>query len=604
MYRFSVLSILLFTSACSSIRPTASQSTSQIHQITEQPIAVDIDSQSIMDSVSIPDFDLTWNEVPEQEYAPVSFSPDVDVEQEIKQTPDYSIDDTERRETFELQGSSAEVIRSVVVDFAGLGLVYDSALSGSLTFSGGPFTVDEALDALLLTTRGQNFSFDRVGNVVVVSGTGSETSTNPLPSTGIYALKHSSPWSVSQVLTTVYPGLSVSFLGHSVVLSGPGPFVSEALAMVAQLDSQSNGDLLPWRAVVVSSDLSENIADLDAVFSSGDDPLSLSFTPVGERGLVLLTGHNSKALDEAVLMLQRMDEGLSARFSRVLSLSEPEPLLKAVEAAFEAEIEAKTLSASLVGSQLLLTGQPAFVSAASSFVGQFSPEPAFIEVRGVVAETRRGSAVDRSFTLGYTPGQLGGLGAVSMSQNASSVSAGGFAAALTYLDQDTQTRLLATPRLSVAAGSSAELVVGSQVPVLLTQNSQDEGGTTQTVAYRDAGVKLSVSPVMLADGRVRLDVSQELSDATQNSLSGLDSPSFSTRSMKTQVVVAPGETVAVAGLDYDSSSLSLSGSTVGSSEARKLVILLSATPSDSSARRASVVNAMARLNTVIPSGAK
>lgn len=592
-----LLAFALLSTACTPLGFSSSPSVQSIHADVVRPVDLDVSLDTLPDLTgpiaSSPSVDLDWSSV--DDILPGFHAAGG------QKTPEYSDGlatmPADPIQVFELPASPlADVLRAVVVDFAGLALVYPSDASLPVSFAGGPFTAEEAIDALGVVLAGNELTLQRVGGVVVVSATRQDAEAPP--ATGYMRLSAASPQSLSSMLTAVLPGVSASVVGRDVVFSGPPALVREAVSLVWDLENSARQtELLPWRAVLLSSpDLAAAASELVAVLGSPDDPMSLSFTPLGTRGLVLLTGHNSRTLDEAAQMLQDLDSGLTPTVSFVQAVSEPEPISTALREAFAARITAGTLSVSLVGSQVLLNGSPSSVSAARDLLDKLSPEPTFVEVRAVVAETRRGSHVDRSFTLGFDPAS--DVAKASVSPSTASLSAGGFSAALSFLDQDTNTRLLATPRLSVAAGSQADLVVGSQVPIL-TNTATADGETSSSVAYRDAGVKMTVKPVLLSDGRVRLDVSQELSDATQNLVSGLDSPAFSTRSMTTQVVVSPGEVVAVAGLDYDSASLSTGGGASGGSEARKLVVLLSATPADASVRRIAVQDSLRRLNGLV-----
>jgi len=152
--------------------------------------------------------------------------------------------------------------------------------------------------------------FDRVGSVVVVASVGSETTNAAFPATGIFRLQHSSPTSVAAALSASYPALTSSVIGRTLFIAGPSPLLRSAISQAVSLDTASSeSSLLPWRALVVSPDLAAAIEELGAVLASSDDPLSLSFRPLGSRGLVFMTGHNAKALDEAALLVKQRRRG-------------------------------------------------------------------------------------------------------------------------------------------------------------------------------------------------------------------------------------------------------------------------------------------------------
>jgi general secretion pathway protein D len=69
-----------------------------------------------------------------------------------------------------------------------------------------------------------------------------------------------------------------------------------------------------------------------------------------------------------------------------------------------------------------------------------------------------------------------------------------------------------------------------------------------SVAMRDTGVILQVTPRVNKNGLVQLDISQELSNSVPTTTSNIDSPTIQERKLSTTVVVKNGDTVALGGL--------------------------------------------------------
>jgi general secretion pathway protein D len=65
---------------------------------------------------------------------------------------------------------------------------------------------------------------------------------------------------------------------------------------------------------------------------------------------------------------------------------------------------------------------------------------------------------------------------------------------------------------------------------------------------RDTGVILSVTPRVNENGRVLLDIEQEVSNVAKTTSSGIDSPTIQQRRVRTTVTVSDGEAVALGGL--------------------------------------------------------
>jgi general secretion pathway protein D len=72
------------------------------------------------------------------------------------------------------------------------------------------------------------------------------------------------------------------------------------------------------------------------------------------------------------------------------------------------------------------------------------------------------------------------------------------------------------------------------------------GVRDQVVQYKDVGTKLTVRPTISVDGTVQLSVAQEVSNATTET--AFDAPVISTRSIRTDLLVKDGQTIALGGL--------------------------------------------------------
>lgn len=110
--------------------------------------------------------------------------------------------------------------------------------------------------------------------------------------------------------------------------------------------------------------------------------------------------------------------------------------------------------------------------------------------------------------------------------------------------------ILQTPRILVRSGEAAEVNVGSEVPIISRQSTSDEvsSGVIQDVQYRSTGVQLHVTPTVFSDGRIDLDISQEVSQALPTASSSINSPTILNRSLKTRLSIQDGSSVLLGGL--------------------------------------------------------
>jgi general secretion pathway protein D len=113
----------------------------------------------------------------------------------------------------------------------------------------------------------------------------------------------------------------------------------------------------------------------------------------------------------------------------------------------------------------------------------------------------------------------------------------------------TSVKVLSNPSLVVIDNQTATLQVGDSVPVstgsatvLTTSNT-----VVNTIDYRNTGIILRVSPRVSANGNVRLDIEQEISNVSTATAASL-TPTVSERKVKSSISVATGQTVLLAGL--------------------------------------------------------
>jgi general secretion pathway protein D len=131
---------------------------------------------------------------------------------------------------------------------------------------------------------------------------------------------------------------------------------------------------------------------------------------------------------------------------------------------------------------------------------------------------------------------------------------------LDALHSVTDIKVLSNPSVVVIDNQVATLQVGDQVPVSTGSATVLTGNNTvvSTIDYRNTGIILRVVPRINANGNVRLEIEQEISNvspATANSLT----PTVTERKVRSSVAVASGQTVLLGGLISETDSGNKSG---------------------------------------------
>lgn len=123
--------------------------------------------------------------------------------------------------------------------------------------------------------------------------------------------------------------------------------------------------------------------------------------------------------------------------------------------------------------------------------------------------------------------------------------------ALNALNSVTDVEVVSSPSLLVLDNQEARLQIGDEVPIATQQvrdTSDPNAPVVNTISFRDTGIILTVQPRVSRSGQVVLDIEQEVSTVSNTTTSGIDSPTISTRKIKTNIVVTNGQTIALGGL--------------------------------------------------------
>jgi general secretion pathway protein D len=160
---------------------------------------------------------------------------------------------------------------------------------------------------------------------------------------------------------------------------------------------------------------------------------------------------------------------------------------------------------------------------------------------------------DGNSSTGFTNMQNGAVGSVFPGFNYVFASSN-IRVALEALSGITNVNVISSPTLMVLDNRTAILQVGDQVPIAVQQATgvnTNDAPIVNAIELKDTGVILQVTPRINDNGRVLLEIQQEVSDVVPTTSSGIDSPTIQQRKIKTSVVVDDGQTLALGGLIQD-----------------------------------------------------
>jgi general secretion pathway protein D len=140
-------------------------------------------------------------------------------------------------------------------------------------------------------------------------------------------------------------------------------------------------------------------------------------------------------------------------------------------------------------------------------------------------------------------------------------SAGSPKAILNALQTLTEVKVLSSPSLVALDNQPALLQVGDEIPITTSSAAVLASSTTpivSTIEMRNTGVILKVLPHINANGRIQLEVDQEISNVVATDQQTL-TPTISQRRVHSTVSVMSGQTVLLAGLISENSQSTRSG---------------------------------------------
>ena len=124
-----------------------------------------------------------------------------------------------------------------------------------------------------------------------------------------------------------------------------------------------------------------------------------------------------------------------------------------------------------------------------------------------------------------------------------------FGAVIEALQTKNLLQILAEPNLIAVNGKKASFLAGGQFPFPIVQPGQ--GFTAVTISFKEFGVKLDFTPVIMPNGNIHLTVAPEVSTldfANALTISGFTVPALSTRKAETEFELRDGQSFVIAGL--------------------------------------------------------
>lgn len=121
---------------------------------------------------------------------------------------------------------------------------------------------------------------------------------------------------------------------------------------------------------------------------------------------------------------------------------------------------------------------------------------------------------------------------------------------ISAIGNDSVAQVLAEPNLSVMSGESASFLVGGEVPVVVSTNSN------VNISFKEFGIRLDLTAKVESDDRIRMQLFPEVSEIDGYvTAAGIEVPQIASRRAMTTVELADGDSFILGGLmssaDYE-----------------------------------------------------
>ncbi|NIJ06997.1 pilus assembly protein CpaC [Sphingomonas vulcanisoli] len=282
-----------------------------------------------------------------------------------------------------------------------------------------------------------------------------------------------------------------------------------------------------WSATVR---VGNNIAGVGSILRAAMPDNDVTATPIGAN-VVLLTGTvlGPKDAEEAQTLAEAY-LGKDATVLNHLKVATPQQVSLHVKIAEVSRSVARDIGVNITNRG---HGNPIFS------IGQGSPGTISTNANNTVDPAS--GATPGSTIYSFAQGALGTtLGLAGHAFGADILST------LNLAEQSGLVTTLAEPNLVAMSGETASFLAGGEIPI-----PQSQGLGAVSVQYKEYGVSLSFTPVVMSSGRISIRVRpevSELSDAGSVKLNGFTIPSLTTRRVETTVELGSGQSFAIGGL--------------------------------------------------------
>jgi general secretion pathway protein D len=390
---------------------------------------------------------------------------------------------------------------------------------------------------------------------------------------------------------------------NNLIIADNGDNVKRLVELTRRLDRGGSLDIDVVKLTHASArDVAQLLSNLispnsSAQSTTGDTNSPLSIAADERSNSILLAGEpgSRKRAQQLIAQIdQPMTAASSARvvFLHYLSAEEIVPILKGVttNAQKEAKEEALknaavSIEASKSNNAIVMSGPPDLLDNLRDIITKLDVQRSQVLVEAMIVEVNTDTTDDLGVLWATTNvGDLDGSGAVAGVNTLGSLEAlgttkgldadgkiitqaapgsgltlgyytgGTLQAAIRALSTNSKANILSTPSVLTLDNQEAQIIVGSNIPVITGQSTGAASDTTNpftTYERKDIGVTLKITPQINANKSVTLNILQEVqtvAPTANTALAGANDIVTNKRSISTKVQVTDDKTLVLGGL--------------------------------------------------------
>jgi general secretion pathway protein D len=485
-------------------------------------------------------------------------------------------------------------------------IVIDPRVQGKVTiFAEQPVTVSQAYQIFLATLQTQGFTAAETDGVLKIfpqplaKNGPRELITEPAELVANGQVMH--VVSLQNVLAPataelIRPLLSstgyTAPLGasNSLLIADDTSTVSQLVELAQRLDSDGSLDVDVIRLTHANArDIAQVLAPL-----AKSDATSGTAAPLGisaeERSNTVLLAGDPASRRRARQLVQQLDQPISsAAFTRVVFLNyltadELLPVLRSTTATAQKDAKEVSISesgvsieASKSANALVLTGPSELLDRMQETIAKLDTRRRQVLVQALIVEVNQdaadslgvqwntnfnadGSQAATNFGLAPGAAAIAAAGGNPLALLGSGLTLGylrngSLRAVLNALASTSNANLLSTPSVMTLDNQEAEIIVGSNIPIISGQSTGDASGTLNpftTIERKDIGVTLKLTPQISDGSAITLEVLQEVENiAADATLANGTDIVTNKRSINTKVVVEDTDVLVLGGLISD-----------------------------------------------------